>query len=149
MIGIRTIKPHDLPFLQGLFKQLGYPTEQSTLQKQIDLFLNQEGYGIVVAEIDQRIVGIVAWSKSIPLVVPKTRFHIEALIVDNAYRKKGVGKKLMQHVEEVAQQYKPCIIDLTSGLRRQAEGTHDFYRALGYDNQGYMAKVYLRKEINE
>lgn len=39
------------------------------------------------------------------------------------------------------------IIDLTSGIRRANEGTHQFYNNLGYKNDGYMAKLYLRKEL--
>jgi len=50
-------------------------------------------------------------------------------------------------MEELAKQSSPCIIDLTSGLRRKKDGTHEFYKSLGYQNKGYMAKLYLRKEI--
>jgi hypothetical protein len=39
------------------------------------------------------------------------------------------------------------IIDLTSGLRRAKAGSHEFYKNLGYKNEGYMAKLYLRKEL--
>lgn len=53
----------------------------------------------------------------------------------------------MQFVENYARQFSPAIIDLTSGLRRASEGTHEFYKKLGYKNEGLMAKLYLRKEI--
>ena len=149
MISIRFIKPDDLPFLLPLLGNLGYPTNLSALQERLELFLNQDGYGVAVATTSSHIVGMVAWSKSLLLVVPKTRLHIEALIVDGKYRHQGIGKKLMEFMEDIAQHYKPCIIDLTSGQHRQKDGTHDFYQRLGYQNQGLMAKVYLRKEINK
>ncbi|HHY0700115.1 TPA: GNAT family N-acetyltransferase, partial [Legionella anisa] len=76
-----------------------------------------------------------------------TRFHIEGLVVDQGYRNQGIGKKLMITVEEFARQFSPCIIDLTSGLRRAKEGSHDFYKSLGYQNEGHMAKLYLRKVL--
>ncbi|STX83883.1 acetyltransferase [Legionella donaldsonii] len=50
-------------------------------------------------------------------------------------------------VEEFARKFSPCIIDLTSGLRRAKEGSHDFYKSLGYQNEGHMAKLYLRKML--
>jgi len=55
----------------------------------------------------------------------------------------------MNQVEEFAQQISPCIIDLTSGLRRAKDGSHDFYKSLGFNNEGYMSKLYLRKEISQ
>ncbi len=53
----------------------------------------------------------------------------------------------MQFVEDYARILGPAIIDLTSGLRRLASGSHHFYDKLGYKNEGLMAKLYLRKEV--
>ena len=53
----------------------------------------------------------------------------------------------MKFVEDIAQQDSPAIIDLTSGLRRAQDGTHEFYKRIGYQNEGPMAKLYLRKEL--
>jgi len=53
----------------------------------------------------------------------------------------------MAFVEGIAQQHSPAIIDLTSGLRRVQDGTHEFYKRIGYKNEGPMAKFYLRKEL--
>ncbi len=43
-------------------------------------------------------------------------------------------------------QFSGAIIDLTFGLRAN-EGTHEFDKKLGYKNEGFMAKLYLRKKI--
>ena len=75
------------------------------------------------------------------------RFHIESLVVNEKYRGCGIGKKLMLFVEDIARKFSPAIIDLTSGLRRAKDGSHEFYKALGYNNEGHMAKLYLRKEV--
>lgn len=53
----------------------------------------------------------------------------------------------MTFVEEFANDFNPYIIELTSGIRRAKDGTHAFYHAPGYQDEGYMAKFYLRKEI--
>lgn len=53
----------------------------------------------------------------------------------------------MQVVENHVQKFPGVIIGLTSGMRRANEGTHEFYKKLGYKNEGAMAKLYLRKEI--
>jgi len=97
--------------------------------------------------MDKQIAGLVAWSRSSLFVSDSTRFHIEGLVVASRYRGQGIGKMLMKFVEDIAKESSPAIIDLTSGLRRAKAGSHEFYKNLGYKNEGYMAKLYLRKEL--
>ena len=146
---IRKALINDVPNLLPLMDQLGYSQPIEILRAQFDIFSKQEGYGIFLADKAGAIVGWVAWSKSYLFVSPTTRIHIEGLVVDKAFRGHGIGRKLMNQVEELAQQISPCIIDLTSGLRRAKDGSHDFYKSLGYNNEGYMSKLYLRKEISQ
>lgn len=146
MILIRPATQNDLPELLPLMEQWGYSIDLETMKKQFDLFCNQNDYGVAVAELENKIVGWIAWSKSI-MFLPKTRIHLEGLVVDSNYRKKGIGKKLIDYIEKIAKQFSPCIIDLTSGKRRAKEGTHKFYEKLGYKNEGPRAKLYLRKEV--
>ena len=127
--------------------QLGYPCDPEDLRSRFLKFLKNPGYGITVCEMDNEIVGLVAWSKSDLFVLDKVRFHIEGLIVSESHRGIGIGKKLMTLVEDIAKQHAPAIVDLTSGLRRAKDGSHEFYKCLGYKNEGYMAKLYLRKEL--
>ena len=67
--------------------------------------------------------------------------------MNKQYRGQGIGKRLMNFVENIAKTLSPCIIDLTTGLRREKNGSHEFYKPLGYKNDGPMAKLYLRKEV--
>jgi len=53
----------------------------------------------------------------------------------------------MLFVEAFAEQFSPVIIDLTSGARRAADGSHEFYKNLGYANEGPKAKLYFRKML--
>jgi GNAT superfamily N-acetyltransferase len=93
------------------------------------------------------VIGIIAWSKSYLFISSKVRFHVEALVVDKRFRRLGIAKKLLNYLEKIAKNHSPSIVDLTSGLRRVADGTHSFYDMLGYCNEGKMAKLYLRKEF--
>lgn len=97
--------------------------------------------------MNNKIVGFVAFSRSHLLVSDAVRIHIEGIAVDKMYRDQNIGKLLMEFVENYARQFSPAIIDLTSSLRRASEGTHEFYKKLGYKNEGLMAKLYLRKEL--
>lgn len=144
---IRSASSNEADALLPLMEQLGYSQTIEALASRINLFLKQDGYGIAVAEETntRKIIGWVAWSKSILIVSPAIRLHIEGLVVDECYRGSGVGKALMLHVENIAKINSPCIVDLTSGKRRAKDGSHEFYASLGYHNEGYMAKKYLRK----
>ena len=144
---IRRALNSDLNDIANLFAQLGYSQKIDELKKRFELFSSQKDYGVVVAEQDNKIVGLVAWSMAMMLVVPKMRLRIEGLVIDAQYRHQGIAKKLMVHVEEFAKQFSPCVIEITSGMKRAKEGTHQFYEAIGYRNEGSMAKLYLRKEV--
>lgn len=145
---IRKALREDVPSILTLMDQLGYPQPLELLQTQFEFFSKQDGYEIFLADKAGTIVGQVAWSRSYLFVSPSSRIYIEGLVVDKNLRGSGIGRKLMKKAEEYAQQISPCIIDLTSGLRREKDGSHDFYKSFGYHNDGYMAKLYLRKEIS-
>lgn len=130
-----------------LLDQLGYPQDLGLFKERLEYFINQSGYGVATASDKGIIVGLIAWSKSICLVNNKSRVRIEALVVDQEYRQKGVGAMLINFVEDFAKQFSPCIIELTSGARRKPDGSHDFYDKIGYKNAGDAEKIYLRKEI--
>ncbi|GFY55683.1 hypothetical protein TNIN_413871 [Trichonephila inaurata madagascariensis] len=115
-----------------LMAQLGYSSSSEELTARFKNFINSDGYGIAIASLDNKIVGLIAWSKSLLFVSDKTRIHIEALIVGEKYRGKQIGKKLMEYLEEIAKKYSPVIVDLTSGYRRAKYRTHIFYEMLGY-----------------
>jgi GNAT superfamily N-acetyltransferase len=137
----------DVPAILPLIEQLGYPTSEDEFRLRFQKFTQNLGYGVAVASIDSQVVGCVAWSKSELLILAKTRFNIEALVVNEQHRGKGIGKKLMVFVEEVASTFSPIVIDVTSGVRRAKEGTHEFYKRLGYKSDGPKAKIFFRKEL--
>ena len=144
---IRIATTSDALGLLPLMEQLGYPQNSQDFEKRLEIFMSKEGYGVAVAEKSKIIIGLVAWSKTTIFVSTASRIHIEGLVVNKQYRGQGIGKRLMNFVENIAKILSPCIIDLTSGLRRAKDGSHEFYKALGYKNDGPMAKLYLRKEV--
>ncbi|MDF3047791.1 MAG: Acetyltransferase [Candidatus Midichloriaceae bacterium] len=145
---IRHATNFDISGLLPLLAELGYPASLEDFTIRFKRFLKTPGYGVAVCEIEKQIVGFIAWSRSNTFVSNAVRFRIEGLVVANNYRGQGIGKKLMRFVEDIARSNGICIIDLVSGLRRAKDGTHEFYKSLGYKNEGHMAKLYLRKEYS-
>lgn len=144
---IRNATKDDLPGILPLLAELGYPTSLDILTVRFEKFLMHANYGVALCELDHQILGFVAWTKATLFVLDADKFHIEALVVATEHRGCGIGEKLMRFVEEIAKASSPSIIDLTSGVRRAKDGTHAFYKRLGYKNEGHMAKLYLRKEL--
>jgi Acetyltransferases len=144
---IRNATLADIKFLVSFMNNLGYPTNEEALWKRFSNFVAHDGYGVAVACVDEIIAGFVAWSQSLLFVSNTTRLHIEGLIVADSYKGLGIGRQLIGRVEEIAKQSSPAIVDLTSGIHREKNGAHEFYKKLGYQNQGVMAKVYLRKNL--
>lgn len=144
---IRHATIDDTPKLLPLLSELGYPATLEDLNRRFLKFSSNSGFGVAVCEMHEDITGFVAWTKTDHLISDATRFSIVGLVVSTSHRGTGIGKKLMKFVEDIAKRHAPAIIDLTSGLRRARDGTHEFYKRIGYQNEGPMAKLYLRKEL--
>lgn len=61
----------------------------------------------------------------------RPRVELESVHVRADRRGTGVGRRMMEHAEALAEAANACIIQLTSN--REREGSHHFYRRLGYD----------------
>lgn len=145
-INIRNATINDISAILPLMSQLGYPSSSEELAMRFKCFIDNDGYGVFVAELDNKVVGLIAWSRSLLFVSDKTRIHVEALVIDENYRGQKIGKKLMEYLEKIIKKYSPIIVDLTSGYRRAKDGTHAFYENLGY-HSGEKAGAYFRKEL--
>jgi GNAT superfamily N-acetyltransferase len=144
---VRMAEYEDTQAMLPLLAQLGYPATLAECEKRFQAFSSVTGHGIGVATLSNKIIGWVAWSASPVFISDQIRIRIEGLVIDENYRGQGVGKQLMQFVEDFAQQWRPVMIELTSNLRRAQEGTHAFYQSIGYHNAGDKAKWYASKEV--
>jgi GNAT superfamily N-acetyltransferase len=145
---IREATFDDAPALVPLLQQLGYPQTLDNIKERIRLYRTHNAHAVFVAELNKMVVGFISVAAIESFVKQGRMYRVTAIAVDQHSRRKGVGKALMRQVEELAKNSNGNLIDLTSGLRREVDGSHHFYKALGYQNDGYMAKLYLRKEID-
>ena len=141
---IRPAVVGDFESIKDLVFQLGYDLSSSETLK---LYIKSENYGIFVAEIDGIVVGMIAYSITRIFVSGKTRVYVEGLVVDSKHRRQGIARKLLSHLENFAKSLAPAVVDLVSGVRRIPEGSHDFYKAMGYELKGNDRKIYFRKEM--
>lgn len=137
----------DIPQMIPLLDQLGYPADTQLLSERLRLYAAPEHYAVLVAELEGKVVGFVALAFTELFVSSGKRCRIESHVVDSAYRRKGIGRALVEHAERLAIERGCLGVELTASARREREGVNDFYRALGYDNDGAWQQLYLRKEL--
>ena len=92
-------------------------------------------YITFVAEADGKIAGLAAAVKVLAIGHPGGYVKMNGIGVLPAYRRQGIGKKLMEHVERFAVEQGAPYVGLASGISR-AEA-HEFYGKCGYRKTSY------------
>lgn len=122
---IREAKESDVLFLKRLLVQLGYSElDEIGIQQRINRH-GQEGYRLLVAEMDQEVVGFIAvhWFHLLHLTGNLGR--ISAFCVDERFRSQGIGIRLLETAEELLTSKGCGKIEVMSNLKRTL--THQFY----------------------
>jgi ribosomal protein S18 acetylase RimI-like enzyme len=91
--------------------------------------------GLFVAQVGDRLAGLVCVllrePPEIPLFVRRRYAVVEDLVVQDAFRRAGIGRALMEHAQRWAVAQGAGSIEL--GVWEFNQDAIEFYRALGYD----------------
>lgn len=110
---------------------LGYQcTNELILERLINLDKKREI--VLVAENDHLIVGYIH-AEIYNTLYYKSMVNILALAVLNTHRRCGIGKTLLEYIENWTKLLGIDEIRVNSGSSRK--GAHNFYRSLGYNNE--------------
>jgi GNAT superfamily N-acetyltransferase len=97
---------------------------------------------LLVAEESGEVIG------SLVLVIVPNLSHgarpwavIENVIVDERYRRRGVGRLLMEYAVNRAREEDCCRIGLDSNKSRNV--AHQFYKAMGFETSAYSFRMYF------
>lgn len=144
-VTIRKANKEDLPSILNLYtvfekdKDDILPTEKAEeIFAKINSYPN---YFFYVAEHDGVIIGTFSL-----LIVDNLVHHgtpsaiIDAVVVDPAFRGRGLGKTLMQKAMEVSAKHGCFKLALSSNFQW---GVHDFYKTLGFKQHGMSFHVEL------
>ncbi len=141
---LRPAQSCDLPALSSLVEQLGY--SPTSIKDLFALYSKGPSMGLWVATHEGKVVGCLAFHV-LKQFHGGNLFRIVSLIVDAAYRRRGVGRLLIELAEKEAREKGCEAVELTSALRRKPDGSHEFYRQLGYLDSGACGKCYFRKAL--
>ena len=96
---------------------------------------------LIVAQQDEKIVGVVSIIYLQRLNRIKTEMYIPELIITEKLRHLGIGKKLMQYCMELAKKKNCYRIRLESGNSRKE--SHKFYKSIGFEQSAQFFSKYV------
>jgi len=114
-----------------IFKQADYPEE---IKDYYRACIRDQSSVIIIAISNNKVIGGVVCSletaPEVPILVPRTVACIENIAVSQSYRKKGVGRLLVEAVQEWASLRDATAIELTVWEFNQDAAR--FYNELGF-----------------
>jgi len=139
-VTVRLARTSDARHIATLCLQLGYPASQGQVQRRLERIQQENHHALYVAErSDGQVIGwIHAYVRH--LVVVDAHAEVGGLIVDQDCRKRGVGRLLMQTVEQWARRQGCRAVRVRSNVVR--EGAHAFYKRIGYSTVKTQAVFY-------
>ena len=133
---IRNASEKDISILLQLLYDLGRPKPQEdndvdTFENLLKKYFADSDKKILVAELDDEIVGMVSMVFLSRLNRSTLEMYIPELIVLEKSQNRGIGKQLIYACIDLAKEKKCHRIRLESGNQRK--NSHEFYKHLGFE----------------
>ena len=117
----------------------------NSIWKWVDIFaeiVSMPSYKLFVVEEDGVVVGTM-----VLLIVPNLSHGalpwaiVENMVIDKRYRRRGIGRLLMEYGIAHARQSRCYKVQLLSNKKRHK--AHKFYRSLGFETSAHGFRLYL------
>lgn len=131
---IRRAAAADADAIAGLLEQLGYPTESRDVPGRLERLAADPRIAVLLAERDARVVGLA--TVHVLSVVNRRRdvALLTALVVEESARGSGVGRSLVNAVEDFARRANCERLSVTTQENRR--DAHAFYDRVGLKHTG-------------
>ena len=126
---VREIAPEDAAAVAVLSGQLGYTISEEQTLKNIKAIIENENCEAFVALYEDNVIGWTSISYNIQLESPPSA-ELRGLVIDERYRKKGIGKMLIEKAKEWGREKGLSLLRLRCNVKRIE--THLFYSYLGF-----------------
>ncbi len=133
---IRLVKPPDYKELMHLYNLFVGSDRYSRYDNDsFERVVHNPNNFVYIAEDKGNLIGFASFSIRDVIRYAKPIAELDELLVLEEYRKKGVGKQLMEKVETKAKERNCYRLFIESHYDHKA--AHKFYESLGYTNYGY------------
>jgi ribosomal protein S18 acetylase RimI-like enzyme len=141
---IRPTTPADTPELLTLTAATGFfkPHDVEILREVLDDYHasnHAEGHRAVTSEHDGHVVGFAYYA---PTPMTNGTWTLWWIAVSKHTQSRGIGGKLLQHVEEDVRQLGGRIMLIETSSVEMYEPTRKFYRKHGYDQEAVVRDYY-------
>ncbi|MDZ8258662.1 GNAT family N-acetyltransferase [Nostoc sp. ChiQUE01b] len=129
---IKQAEIKDAERIASLCTQLGFTVTTQQLEQRLDKIKNNNSHVVYVATLTNEYV--IGWTHAhiYDSIIRPISAIILGLFVDKDYRRYGIGRCLMQQIEQCAFSVGCENILLTSNIKRKE--AHLFYEKIGYTN---------------
>jgi GNAT superfamily N-acetyltransferase len=128
---IRLARAADAEALTPLLAQLGYPFAGAEVARALVELLRDPAHLVLVAEEDGRVVGFVNANFRPQLHHLAPVGTIDELVVDESFRGRRIGERLVEAVLEEARRRGADTVEVTTNERR--ERAREFYKRRGFE----------------
>ena len=126
---LRNISSEEFSKINILLKKLS-PKAPDISQERLDRLIDKESFSLFVTEEEATITGMLTLTRCDTLA--KSKYWIEDVVVDPAFRGKGAGRALIQTaIAHVKRAEEHCVIYLPSNPSRVEART--LYRSEGFE----------------
>lgn len=105
------------------------------IENRFDLISKHPDQTLWVATVNERVVGLLGFRIRHNLESASQYGEVSIIAVDQNWRKRGVGRLLLDHAEKLARKRKCIGLWLVSGFGREEEA-HKFYDRAGFSRTG-------------
>jgi GNAT superfamily N-acetyltransferase len=128
-IVIREMEPKDIPACRLLLSQLGYDLNPQEVMQRYEAVKEKRDHAVFVGEQHGQVIALLHLYER-PAFDKPPELVVQALVVDQNWRGKGVGRSMMNMAEHWALNGGFSSIALTSSISRS--DAHSFYKRIGF-----------------
>jgi len=140
---VRVAEPGDAAQVAALLAELGYPDNRTEdVRRRLAMWEREAACRALVAERQGQVAGVIAVAAIPYLEREGRRGRIVALVVSEACRGQGIGRRLVDAAEKAAGELDCIAMEVTSSRSRAQ--SHPFYRNLGYEDGDGRSARYVK-----
>ncbi|OFZ08631.1 MAG: GNAT family N-acetyltransferase [Bacteroidetes bacterium RIFCSPHIGHO2_02_FULL_44_7] len=138
---VREVQAQDAEALAELSGQLGYASTTDELHQRIEALMKGDDHCVFVALDAEKVIG---WTHGFYALRLESEPFVEigGLVVDSAYRKKGIGKLLLEKIDRWTKTKQCHDVRVRCNILRKE--SHLFYERLGFVEQK-VQKIFRKK----